>query len=374
MTWLAQFLFWLSIAIPIYAYIAYPLVLALLRLLIQRPVKKAPIEPFVSLLIPAYNEGDVIERKIRNSLALDYPPDRLEIVVASDGSKDDTAEVAQRLADGSRVRVLAFPFNRGKIPALNASIPELRGEIVVFSDAAAMLYADSVRTLVENFADPEVGAVSGLYKVVKADEVNIGKSEDFYWRYETFLKVQESQIASTLGGHGHLNAIRKDLYPYPPPGTINDDYVIPVSVLSKGYRAVYEPKAVVYEEAHEMTGFGRRIRIMAGNIQQLREIRGLLAPLRPLPLFFFLSHKVSRLLVPFAMVAALLVNVFLLASPMYFALFCLQLAFYFLAAIGTLWQLKPRTLLLPFYFCMINAATFFGFYHALTSRRRMAWK
>jgi len=123
-----------------------------------------------------------------------------------------------------------------------------------------------------------------------------------------------------------------------------------------------------------MTGFGRRIRIMAGNIQQLREIRGLLAPLRPLPLFFFLSHKLSRLLVPFAMVSALLANSFLLASPLYFAVFCLQLAFYFLAAIGTLWQLKPRTLLLPFYFCMINAATFFGFYHALTSRRRMAWK
>src|SRR5690242_10367663 len=139
----ARIIFWVGIAIPIYTYIGYPLALVLLRLVIHRGVKKAGIEPFVSLLIPAYNEGDVIERKIRNSLALDYPPDRLEIVVASDGSKDDTAEVAQRLADGTRVRVLAFPVNRGKIPTLNASIPELRGEIVVFSDAAAMLYADS---------------------------------------------------------------------------------------------------------------------------------------------------------------------------------------------------------------------------------------
>jgi len=125
--------------------------------------------------------------------------------------------------------------------------------------------------------------------VVKADEVNIGKSEDFYWKYETYLKVQESQIASTLGGHGHLHAIRKDLYPFPPPGTINDDYIIPVSVLAKGYRAVYEPTAIVYEEAHEMAGFGRRVRIMAGNLQQLREIKGLLWPLRPLPLFFHRS-------------------------------------------------------------------------------------
>jgi cellulose synthase/poly-beta-1,6-N-acetylglucosamine synthase-like glycosyltransferase len=371
---LAQTIFWIAILIPFYAYIGYPLVLLALRLLIRREVKKGPIQPFISLLIPAYNEDDVIARKIENSLALDYPAELLEIVVASDGSKDRTAETAQKLADGQRVRVLAFPQNRGKIATLNASVPELRGEIVVFSDAPAMLFPGSVRLLIENFADPAVGAVSGLYKVVKADEVDVGKSEDLYWKYETFLKIQESQIDSTLGGHGHLHAIRKDLYPYPPAGTINDDYIIPVSVLAKGYRAVYEPSAVVYEEAHEMTGFGRRIRIMAGNIQQIREIKGLLHPFRPMALFFFLSHKVSRLVVPFAMLVALIANLFLLGSRFYFALFCAQLAFYLLAALGTVWPLRPKILMLPFYFSMINAATFFGFYHALTQRRGMAWK
>ena len=370
----AQVIFWISIAVPFYAYLGYPLVLLLLRLVIHRGVHKADIEPFISLLIPAYNEGDVIERKIRNSLGLDYPADRMEIVIASDGSKDDTAERARQFEDGKRIRVLAYPVNRGKIPVLNSSVPELRGEIVVFSDAPAMLFRDSLRKIVANFADPRIGAVSGRYTVVKADEVNIGKSEDFYWKYETYLKVQESQIASTLGGHGHLHAIRKSLYPFPPPGTINDDYIIPVSVLAKGYRAVYEPEAIVYEEAHEMAGFGRRVRIMAGNLQQLREIKGLLWPLRPLPLFFFLSHKGSRLVVPFAMVAALIANAFLLGSPWYTVLFCLQAMFYSMALLGTVFQLRPKTLLLPFYFCMINAATFFGLYHALTSRRRMAWK
>lgn len=371
---LAQFIFWIAVLVPFYAYAGYPLVLMALRLLIHRSVKKAPIEPFISLLIPAYNEDDVIARKIENSLALDYPPDRMEIVVASDGSKDRTVETAGKLADGDRVRVLAFAENRGKIATLNASIPQLRGEIVVFSDAPAMLLPNSVRLLLENFADPAVGAASGLYKIVKADEVDVGKSEDFYWKYETFLKIQESRLASTLGGHGHLHAIRKELYPYPPPGTINDDYIIPVSVLAKGYRAVYEPRAIVYEEAHEMTGFGRRIRIMAGNIQQLREIKGLLRPLRPLALFFFLSHKLSRLLVPFAMLAALIANLFLLGSPLYFALFCGQVFFYLLALFGMLLPLRPKILMLPFYFSMINAATFFGFYHALTQRRGMAWK
>jgi cellulose synthase/poly-beta-1,6-N-acetylglucosamine synthase-like glycosyltransferase len=370
----AQVVFWLGIAVPVYAYFGYPVVLALLRAVIRRKVKKAAIEPTVSLLIPAYNEAAMIALKIENSLALDYPAEKLEIVVACDGPRDGTTAIARQAAQGTRVRVLDFPVNRGKIPTLNDGVRELSGEIVVFSDAAAMLYPDSIRKLVANFADPEVGAVSGKYTVIKADEVAIGKSEDFYWKYETMLKVAESEVASTLGGHGHLHAIRRELYPYPPPGTINDDYVIPVSVLAKNYRAVYEPTAIVYEEAREMTGFGRRVRIMAGNLQQLREIKGVIRPFRPLPLFFFLSHKVSRLLVPFAMVAALAANLFLLEYPIYRWLFFGQLAFYALALAGTLGKLKPKALLLPFYFCMINAATFFGLYHALTSRRRMAWK
>ncbi len=366
-------IFWLSVAAPVYAYLGYPLVLLLLGLVIKRPVRKQPIEPFVSLLIPAYNEARVIARKIRDSLALDYPADKLEIVVCCDGSRDQTPEITRTLADGERVRLLDYPVNRGKIQTLNDSVPQLRGEIVVFSDAPSMLYRDALRNLVANFADPQVGAASGRYTVVKAEEAATGNSEDFYWKYETFLKVRESLVSSTLGAHGHLHAIRKGLYPYPPPGTINDDYVIPVSVLAKGYRAVYEPAAVVYEEAQEMAGFGRRIRIMVGNIQQVRELRSLLAPFLPLPLFFFLSHKVSRLVVPAAMVAALAANLFLLGSPFYAGVLYLQSLFYALAGAGAGWRLRPRLLALPYYFTMINAAVFVGFYRVLF-RRRVAWK
>ncbi len=372
---IAEILFWLSVAVPVYAYFGYPLVLLALGLFIHRGVKKtAGYEPSVSLLIPAYNEEDVIERKIQNSLTLDYPAAKLEIVVASDGSTDNTAVLAQRLADGARVRVLAYQQNQGKIGTLNSAVPELHGEIIIFSDAASMIYPDAIRQLMSNFADPTIGAVSGKYTVIKADEIGIGKSEDFYWKYETFLKVQESELASTLGGHGHLHAIRRDLYPFPHKGTINDDYVIPVSVLARNYRAVYEPSAIVYEEAHEMAGFGRRVRIMAGNIQQLREITGVIQPFRPLPLFFFLSHKVTRLVVPFAMIAALVANLFLLDRPVYQALLALQCVFYLLAVIGAVHQIKLKLVMLPFYFCMINVAVFFAVYHALTSRRKMAWK
>ena len=368
---LAELIFWMAVSVPLYAFAGYPLVLLALGLVIRREVRTAPIRPLVSLLIPAYNEARVMARKIENSLALEYPPDRIEIVVVSDGSSDKTVDIAQSLGG---VRVLALPENRGKVAALNAAVPELRGEIIVFSDASALLALDAVRRLVENFADPAVGAASGRYSVVKPNEVNIGASEDLYWRYEAFIKIHESRLASTLGAHGHLHAIRKELYPFPPSETINDDYVIPLSVLGRGFRAVHEPTAVVYEEAREMTGFGRRIRIMAGNLQQLRHLRQFLAPFQPLPLMFFLSHKVVRLLVPFAMLTALVGNLFLLGSPVYRLLLGSQLLFYALAATGLTGQLRPRALRLPFYFCMVNSAAFFGLYHALTHRRGMAWK
>jgi len=367
----AELIFWMAVWVPLYAFLGYPLVLAALRLAIRREVRKAPVHPFVSLLIPAYNEARTIARKIENSLALDYPVDRIEIVVVSDGSSDGTVDIA-RSAGG--VRVLALPKNRGKVSALNAAVPQLRGEIIVFSDASGILAADSVRRLMENFADPSVGAASGRYRVVKANEVNIGASEDLYWKYEAFLKTQESRLASTLGAHGHLHAIRKDLYPFPPAETINDDYVIPLSVLGRGFRAVHEPAAVVFEEAREMTGFGRRIRIVAGNFQQLRYLRQFLTPRQPLPLLFFLSHKVVRLFVPFAMLAALAANFWLIGSQAYRVLFGVQAIFYALAALGLTGRLRPRALRLPFYFCMVNSAAFFGLYHAMTRRRSMAWK
>jgi cellulose synthase/poly-beta-1,6-N-acetylglucosamine synthase-like glycosyltransferase len=375
---LIQIFFWLCVATPIYAYAGYPLTLLFLRRLLHREVKKAPITPRVSLLIPAYNERSNIERKIGNSLALDYPPDRFDIVIACDGSRDGTAQLAKTAAAsaeaGGRVRVLDFPVNRGKIMTLNAAVEEIDAEIVVFSDASAILNRDALKLLVRNFADPKVGAVSGKYTVIKPHEVNIGASEDFYWRYETFLKTQEAQLSSTLGGHGHLHAIRRELYPFPPPGTINDDYIIHASVIAKGWRAGYEPEAVIREEAHEMTGFGRRVRIMAGNIQQLREIKPLLRPLRPMPVFFFLCHKGLRLVVPFAMIGTLISNLFLLNLRLYRALFAIQIVFYLLAIGGSMRRLRPKFLMLPYYFSMINAATFVGAYHAFTGLRRMRWK
>ena len=370
----AEAIFWLGVGTVLYTYAGYPIVLRLLRLVIKRPVRRAPIEPFVSILVPAYNEADVIAEKIRNVLAIDYPAESYELAVACDGPSDGTADIVRSMADGHRVRAFVFEKNRGKLHVLNDVLPQLRGEIVAFSDASSMLERDAVRRLVSSFADPEVGAVSGVYRVRKKDAAHLGRQEDFYWKYETFLKSQEAALGSILGAHGSLYAIRKALYPFPDPRTINDDYVIPLRIVQQGYRVAYEPAAVAQEEAHEMGGFSRRVRIMAGNLEQLRELRPLLWPFRPLMLFFFLSHKVARLVVPAALIAAALANVALLASPVYRTIGVLQLVFYILVVIGALFPLHPKVLRLPYYFCMINAAAFIGMYYALRGGRALAWK
>ena len=368
---------WASAAVAAYVYIGFPVVLALLRRFARHPVRKGPIEPTVSVLVAAYNEADVIEAKIRNSLALDYPADRIDIAIACDGPTDGTTEIATRVAaeiGQGRVRVFAYPKNRGKLYVLNDTVRELTGEIVVLTDAASMLATDAVRRLIENFADPRVGAVSGVYRITRGDDATLGTQEDFYWRYETFLKEAEGDVGSILGCHGALYALRRALYPYPAPSTINDDYVIPMRILQAGYRVAYDSSAVATEEAHEMAGFSRRVRIMTGNFQQLSELGALLRPLRPGPLFFFLSHKAGRLVVPLAMLGMLISNAFLLDRPFYRGLFALQLLFYALVLLGALIRLRPKILRLPYYFCMINAAAFVGMYYALRGGRTLAWK
>jgi cellulose synthase/poly-beta-1,6-N-acetylglucosamine synthase-like glycosyltransferase len=369
----AKIIFWLSVALVFYTYAGYPLLLWILQSVFRRPVNKSPIEPSVSLLISAYNEAHVIGEKVRNSLLLDYPADKLEIVVASDGSSDDTARITRQIAEhegAGRVRLLEFIENRGKVTALNDAIPELKGDIVVFSDASSMLAADAVRKLVANFADVRVGAASGVYQVLNKHTSTLGHQEDFYWKYETFLKLQESKIGALAGAHGSLYGMRRALYPFPPAGTINDDFVIPTSVLKSGLRIAYEPAAVAYEEAHEMAGFGRRVRIMAGNIDQMREVRGLLWPPRLIPLFCFLSHKGTRIVVPLAMLAAFLSNAYLWHAAMYQWIFWMQIAFYGSALLGALGILRWKILKLPYYFCMINASLFAWIYYRLTGRLR----
>ncbi len=370
---MAKLLFWISAGFTVYVYIGYPILLWGLQAVFRSSPRRQSIEPSVSLLVAAYNEAAVIAEKIRNSLALDYPSDKLEVVIASDGSKDATAEIVRSLtaADaGGRVRLLHFEKNRGKTAVLNDAVRELRGEIVAFSDATSMLATDSLRILVQSFSDPRVGAASGVYRLLKKDQAHLGSQEDLYWKYETFLKVQEARLGAFTGAHGSLYAIRRELYPFPPEGTINDDFTIPMRILEGGHRVAYETAAVAYEEANEMEGFSRRVRITAGNVEQLREIKGLIWPPRPFALFCLLSHKAARLLVPVFMLVALAANIALRRQFPYNWLLLGQVFFYGLAVLGAMTSLRPKVLRLPYYFCMINSALFAWMYQALRRRLR----
>ena len=375
---MARLLFCISAGFTVYVYIGYPMLLWGLQAVLRSAPGKQPVEPSVSLLVAAYNEAAVIAGKIRNSLALDYPAGKLEVVIASDGSKDATAEIVRSFCEsktgaagetGGRVRLLNFEENRGKMAVLNDAVPQLRGDIVVFSDASSMLAANSVRALVQSFNDPRVGAASGVYRLLKQDQSRIGPQEDLYWKYETFLKVQEAKLGAFTGAHGSLYAIRRALYPFPSENTINDDFTIPMRILERGHRVAYEPAAVAYEEAQEMEGFSRRVRITAGNIEQLREIKGLLWPPRPFVLFCLLSHKTGRLLVPVFMLMALAANIALRGQFPYNWLLLGQALFYGLAGLGAMAGLKPKVLRLPYYFCMINSALFAWVYQAVRHGR-----
>jgi cellulose synthase/poly-beta-1,6-N-acetylglucosamine synthase-like glycosyltransferase len=369
---MAKLLFWISAGFTVYVYIGYPVLLWALQAIFRSSPRQQSIEPSVSLLVAAYNEAAVIADKIRNSLALHYPVDKLEIVIASDGSNDATAEIVRSFAGtetGGRIRLLNYEQNRGKMAVLNDAVRELRGDIVAFSDAASMLAADSLRILVQSFNDPHVGAASGVYRLLRKDHAQLGSQEDLYWKYETVLKVQEARLGAFTGAHGSLYAIRRALYPFPSAGTINDDFTIPMRILERGHRVAYEPAAVAYEEAHEMEGFSRRVRITAGNIEQLREIKGLIWPPRPFVLFCLLSHKTGRLLVPVFMLVALVTNIILRGQFPYNWLLLGQVLFYGLAALGAMLGLKPKVLRLPYYFCMINSALFAWVYQALRHGR-----
>lgn len=371
--------FWTLLALVAFAYVGYPLLLVTAARILRRPPRADDVTPTVTLLIPAYNEERVLAAKLDCCLALDYPREQLRVVVLSDGSTDGTNAIAEQYADRG-VELMAWEHNRGKLAIVCDGVAAATGDIVVFSDAATLLAPDSLRLLVRPFADPQVGCTSSRYRVTKHEGSDVGQEEGLYWRYETFLKRCESDVWSTLGAHGALYAIRRKLFPALEEGTINDDYVIPTKIAAAGYRVVYEPAAVATEEASEMTGFARRVRIAIGNFQQLRLVATLATgalrwPLRVWLIFEFVAHKALRLFGPLFLLTALGLN-FFLGGPVYTAMLAAQLAFYGLALAGSLLgarALRLRLLKLPYYFCMINAAYLIGFVRLLAGKAHVQW-
>ena len=311
------FIFWISIALILYTYLGYPLLLSLLTLISTKPewalekneaARKNNELPTVTLLIAAYNEANIIAAKLTNSLQLDYPRSRLEIIVTADGSDDHTPAVVKRFADQG-VKLLYQPGRAGKMAAINRAVQFASGEILLFSDANNMYDKDAVRAMVAPFADPQIGGVSGSKKIVKGDGP-LGDSEGAYWRYEAFIKRMESRIGSSVGAVGEIFAVRASLFESPPDRIINDDFYMALRLVKRGYRVVYQPFAKSFERVSLSAGdeVMRRSRIISGRYQALFSAHRLLPKRQPLVAWQIISHKFLRPLVPIAMLLAFLTN------------------------------------------------------------------
>jgi cellulose synthase/poly-beta-1,6-N-acetylglucosamine synthase-like glycosyltransferase len=318
----AEACLWASLAVVAYVYLLYPAaVWALSRCFGRRarpPVSTPDADlPRLSLLIAAYNEEAEIEARVRNALAMDYPRDRLEIVVASDGSTDRTAEIVRRFA-GQGVRLLDYRPRRGKASVLNRAFAELTGEVVMLSDANSHTDPGAARALVRWFRDPAVGVVCG--RLVLTDPATGHNSDGLYWKYETFLKRCEGRLGALLGVNGALYAIRRGLFAPLPEGTVIDDMVLPLGArLRTGCALVYDGDAVAREETAPgvRAEFHRRARFGAGGFQTLGQLWRLLDPRRGWVAFTFLSHKVLRWLCPLALLGAAAANLALAGLSFY---------------------------------------------------------
>ena len=331
-----EFIFWLSLSFVFYVYAGYPVLLALLRRFIARPVKKRYWEPDVSIVIAAYNERQIIENKLQNCLALDYPRRKLQIIVSLDGSTDGSQFLVWQYA-ARGVELVYSKEHRGKAAALNSAVGRARGEIVVFADARQTFARSAIRELVANFSDERVGAVSGELLLMDNSQEEATSDVGLYWRYEKAIRSLESEIRSVPGATGAIYAVRRHLYRDLPEDTLLDDVLVPLRIVLGGKRAVFDPEAKAYDVVAccPAAEYGRKVRTLAGNYQLLAHAPELLLPWRN-PIFFqFVSHKVGRLLVPYALIALAVTNAFMLHG-MYTVTFSLQAVWYLFAAAGYL--------------------------------------
>ncbi len=361
-------LFWLCFAITVYAYFGYAIWLWLYVRLRRRPIFQGPVTPTVSIIIAARNEEANLPAKLENLRLLDYPRDRLQIVIASDGSTDQTAGILREQVP-HLVPVILEKSN-GKAGALNEAIKHATGEILVFLDARQFVEPSAVSELASCFADPAVGAVSGELLLENASGKLSSDALGIYWKIEKIVRKLESASGSVVGVTGAIYAIRRELYTEIPAGTILDDVFVPMNVARLGKRVVFQPSAIARDRLFSEKGkeFSRKVRTLTGNYQLLRLAPWLLSPANPL-FFRFISHKLLRLAVPLLM-GVMLVSSAWAGGPLYRTIFWLQIFFYLLAAFGmmspSLRKFKPVAIASTF--VMLNAAAAFAFYNFVAGR------
>ena len=383
-------LFWLSVFLVFYTYAGYPLALFILSRLRPEPKPYGEYWPMVTLLIAAFNEEKVIAEKLENTLSLDYPREKLQILIATDGSTDRTVEIVQSFASQG-VELSYSPERAGKMAAIDHAMTSVRGEILAMSDANNLYNPTALSALVAPFQDPTVGATGGAKHVLEGDGA-LGDSEGAYWKYESWIKKQETRLGCATGAAGEANALRRSLYLSPPRDTINDDFFLMMQVIRLGYRMIYVPEAHSVERvsASAADEIERRTRIVAGRYQAIAHSRQLLPFRHPLWVWQVVSHKYLRPLVPFFMILAFLAALVAvivpsqsspvllwLAHPWNWAALGAQVVFYLAAWLGKYigeMGKAGKLFYLATFLVNSNYAAFQGFWRFVIRRQSSQWK
>lgn len=372
-------LFIILVALVLYTYVGYYMLIFLISMWkTDKMIIHRDYSPRVTLIISAYNEENVIRKKIENSLNIDYPKESLEILVVSDASTDNTDNIVLEYRD-KNVNLIRQEKRVGKTMGLNRAIQQAKSDIIVFTDANAMYDKKAVSKLVRHFVDPEIGYVTGESIYLEDSSTMARDTENTYWSYERKLKIYESRVGSMVGADGAIYAIRKQLYSPLAADDIND-FVNPLMIIAKGFRGIYENEAVCYEDAAGdfMKEFKRKRRIVNRSWHGLMRVKTVLNPLK---YKFFavqvISHKLLRWLIPFILLFLLIENVYLsFSSPFYAFLLFLQCLFYLTAVIGFLQRKNKRLyyiFAMPMYFCLINLAAAFGVVDSIRGKVVVTW-
>jgi cellulose synthase/poly-beta-1,6-N-acetylglucosamine synthase-like glycosyltransferase len=381
--------FWLCVLLVVYAYVLYPCLLFWAyafaqvqrdwRYLVTRRNRRAgspgreELLP-ASLIIPAYNEEACLREKLANIQEIDYPAEKLEVVIVSDGSTDGTIDILNGVSD-PRIQKIILPVRKGKSNALNEAVKRSRNGILILSDASTLFAPDAARNLVRRFDDARVGAACGSLQFQGSEESR--QTEGVYWKYESMLRLMETRLGATLTASGAIYALRRECYPVLSADTLIEDFVIPMNARRLGYKVTYDPEAVATEFSASSVGgeFTRRVRLAAGSFRALGQL--IRTRQSAFTLWAFLSHKFLRWIVPFLLIGLLITNTLLLGHWFYDALFGMQIMFYFWAGVG--FMLRHRQGRMPFvrisYFVVaMNLAYLVGFVRYVSGRGQATWQ
>jgi len=377
---LLELLFWVSFALILYVYIFYPFVARFFTLFFKKQVikdYKGTYCPNVSFIMAAFNEEEHLEAKIKNCLSLDYPKDKLEIIIGSDGSDDGTNKIGQRYA-GKHISFFPYSPRRGKMAVINDCVSVAKGEILVFSDISETFESDAIMKLVRNFVDPSIGAVSGNH-ISNPSDTEIGKATLLYWRYQRWLQRVESELYTILSCDGTIYACRQELFVPPPEGTINDDKAVPLGIIEQGYRVVFEKEAIARGDLiHEAKSFfNQKVRGQSGMYQIFWLFKSMFLPKKILLWFVFMSHCVGPVAAPWLLVILLLSNLALFPLAPYSLILGFQLFFYFSAIIGAIAhrrKIRIPLVHLPYFFVISNIASLFGCWAFIFKLQKATWQ